>query len=136
MSEPLVGITGLRKSFPTGDGTIEVLRGIDLVIDSAGGDGLHDSLDTLRACGRYVFFGATRGNAEQGVNMAKLFFRQIRIQGTTMGRPQEFRDMLDFVNLHGIEPVLDEVVPFEQAVAAHQRMLDAEQMGKIVLEIA
>ena len=68
--------------------------------------------------------------------MAKLFFRQIRIQGTTMGRPQEFRDMLDFVNLHGVEPVVDEVVPFEQAVAAHQRMLDAEQMGKIVLEIA
>lgn len=110
--------------------------GIDLVIDSAGGDGLHDSLDTLRAGGRYVFFGATRGNAERGINMAKLFFRQIRIQGTTMGRPQEFRDMLDFVNLHGVEPVVDEVVPFEQAVAAHQRMLDAEQMGKIVLEIA
>ena len=29
MSEPLVRISGLHKSFQTGDGTIEVLRGID-----------------------------------------------------------------------------------------------------------
>ena len=35
MSEDLVRVEGLRKSFPTGDGVIEVLRGIDLVIRPA-----------------------------------------------------------------------------------------------------
>jgi len=33
MSEPLVRVTDLHKSFETGDGTIEVLRGIDFALD-------------------------------------------------------------------------------------------------------
>jgi lipoprotein-releasing system ATP-binding protein len=32
MSEPLIRVSGLRKSFETGDGTIEVLRGLDFEI--------------------------------------------------------------------------------------------------------
>ena len=32
MSSPLLCARGLRKSFPMGDGTIEVLRGVDLVL--------------------------------------------------------------------------------------------------------
>ena len=109
--------------------------GIDLVIDSAGGDGLHDVLDTLNAGGRYVFFGATQGNAGKGLNMAKLFFRQIRIQGTTMGRPQEFKAMLELVAARQLKPVVDHVYPFAEAVAAHVRMQQAEQMGKLVLRM-
>lgn len=110
--------------------------GIDLIIDSAGGDGMHDALDTLNAGGRYVFFGATSGNPERGLNMAKLFFRQVRIQGTTMGRPQEFRAMIDCLNTNQLKPVVDHVYPFAEAVAAHKRMQDSEQMGKLVLRIA
>ena len=34
MSEELVRVRGLRKSFETGDGTIEVLCGVDLTIDA------------------------------------------------------------------------------------------------------
>jgi NADPH:quinone reductase-like Zn-dependent oxidoreductase len=121
------------------DGWSKQLRaaagGIDLVIDSAGGDGLHDVLDTLNAGGRYVFFGATQGNAGKGLNMAKLFFRQIRIQGTTMGRPQEFKAMLDLVCARQLKPVVDHVYPFAQAVEAHERMQHAEQMGKLVLRV-
>ncbi len=32
MSDPLIRVSGLRKSFQTGDGTIEVLRGLDFEI--------------------------------------------------------------------------------------------------------
>ncbi|MEX2481518.1 MAG: zinc-binding dehydrogenase [Gammaproteobacteria bacterium] len=110
--------------------------GVDLVIDSAGGDGLHDALDTLGNGGRYVFFGATQGNPNKGLNLAKLFFRQIRIQGTTMGRPEEFRAMVDFINDKQLHPVIDHIYPFEEAVIAHKRMLESEQMGKLVLSFA
>ncbi|MGB1881879.1 MAG: zinc-binding dehydrogenase, partial [Gammaproteobacteria bacterium] len=120
------------------DGWAKALRetsgGIDLVIDSAGGDGLHDALDTLSNGGRYVFFGATQGNASTGLNMAKLFFKQVRIQGTTMGRPEEFAAMVDFINAKQLRPVVDHVYPFAEAVAAHKRMQESEQMGKLVLE--
>ncbi|MGY8843610.1 MAG: quinone oxidoreductase family protein [Gammaproteobacteria bacterium] len=106
---------------------------VDLVIDSAGGDGMPKVLDSLKNGGRYVFFGATRGNCSSGLNMAKLFFKQIRIQGTTMGMPGEFKEMMDFVSENKIRPVIDSVYAFADGITAHQRMLDSEQMGKLVI---
>lgn len=68
--------------------------------------------------------------------MVRLFFRQARIIGSTMGSPDEFAAMLRFVADHRIEPIIDQTWPLEQAVAAHRRLLAAEQMGKIVLRNA
>ena len=107
---------------------------IDLVIDSGGGDGMNSVLDTLKNGGRYVFFGATQGNPSRGLNMAKLFFKQIRIQGTTMGKLEEFQEMIDFVSSNKLEPIIDQIFDFSDAIAAHERMLKSEQMGKIVLQ--
>lgn len=107
--------------------------GIDIVIDSAGGTGVNQALNTLNAGGRFIFFGATLGNPPQGLEMAKLFFRQIRIQGTTMGRTDEFAAMVEFINRHRIEPVVDQTFKFSAAAAAYQRMFASEQMGKLVL---
>jgi zinc-binding alcohol dehydrogenase/oxidoreductase len=106
---------------------------VDLVIDSAGGDGMIQALDCLKNGGRYVFFGATQGNASKGLNMAKLFFKQIRIQGTTMGTPNEFKEMMNFVSENQIKPVIDSIYNFSEGAAAHKRMLESEQMGKLVL---
>ncbi|NIN34084.1 MAG: zinc-binding dehydrogenase [Gammaproteobacteria bacterium] len=65
--------------------------------------------------------------------MAKLFFRHIRIQGTTMGSPEEFKAMIDFVCENKVEPVIDRVLPMDEAVAAHKLMESFSQTGKIVL---
>lgn len=107
--------------------------GFHAVIDSAGGNAVNLLLDTLLPAGRFVFFGATLGNPDKGLEMAKLFFRQIRIQGTTMGSNEEFAAMLAFVAHHKITPIIDRVMPLEQAVAAHQLMANFDQTGKIVL---
>jgi D-arabinose 1-dehydrogenase-like Zn-dependent alcohol dehydrogenase len=80
-----------------------------------------------------VFFGATLGNPPDGLEMAKLFFRQIRIQGSTMGTPAEFAAMVEFINKHRIEPVVDQIFKLEDAVEAYRRMEAGEQMGKLVL---
>ena len=111
----------------------EMSGGIDLVIDSAGGHGVNAALNTLNNGGRFVFFGATLGNPSEGLEMAKLFFRQVRIQGTTMGTPAEFAAMVDFINRHRIEPVVDQIYKLEDAVSAYKRMEASDQMGKLVL---
>jgi zinc-binding alcohol dehydrogenase/oxidoreductase len=41
--------------------------------------------------------------------------------------------MVEFINRHRIEPVVDRTFRLEDAAEAHQRMHDAEQMGKLVL---
>lgn len=133
-----LGATGMAN-YKT-DGWGKKLRkesgGFDIIIDSAGGDELNQTLDTLAVGGRYIFFGATLGSPTLGIEMPKLFFKQVRIQGTTMGTPDEFRSMIDFVSDNKLEPVVDQVVPFDNSIAAHQRMYASEQMGKIVLDIA
>ena len=104
-----------------------------MVIDSAGGEALPALLDTLNPAGRYVFFGATLGSPSKGVSMANLFFRHIRIQGTTMGSPREFAAMLEFLNGNGIEPVIGGVFPMEAIEQAVGLMKEYQQTGKIVL---
>jgi NADPH:quinone reductase-like Zn-dependent oxidoreductase len=111
----------------------ELCGGFDLVIDSAGGAVVNTALNALNNGGRFVFFGATLGNPPDGLEMAKLFFRQIRIQGSTMGTPAEFAAMVEFINKHRIEPVVDQIFKLEDAVEAYRRMEAGEQMGKLVL---
>ena len=111
----------------------ELCGGFDLVIDSAGGAVVNTTLNALNNGGRYVFFGATLGNPPDGLEMAKLFFRQIRLQGSTMGTPDEVAAMLAFLNRQGIEPVVDQIFKLDDAADAFRRLHACEQMGKLVL---
>ena len=108
--------------------------GFNSIIDSAGGDGMNKVLSTLRPAGRYVFFGATLGIPSTGLELPRLFFGQVRIQGTTMGSNAEFNAMLDFAGEKKIEPVIDRVMPMSEAVAAHELLESFGQTGKVVLQ--
>ena len=52
-----------------------------------------------------------------------------------MGNPREFGEMLKLFAKGGLRPAIDQVFPLAEAVAAHRRMEEAEQFGKIVLRI-
>ena len=107
--------------------------GFNAIIDSAGGDDMNKVLSTLKLAGRFVFFGATLGVPSTGLELPRLFFGQVRIQGTTMGSNAEFKSMLDFVSENKIEPVIDRVLPMSEAIAAHKLLESFGQMGKVVL---
>jgi NADPH:quinone reductase-like Zn-dependent oxidoreductase len=108
--------------------------GIDLSVDSIGGE----TFDALLALGnvgsRIVSFGATRGPVPKLV-MPKLFLKEISVHGSTMGSPQEFRDMLELVEKHEIHPVLDRTYDLKEAAQAQTRLENGENFGKIVLSI-
>lgn len=110
------------------------LRGkrIDLVVDSAGGEGLNDLIEIVKPGGRIVILGATAGNPSS-LNLRRIFWRQIQIQGTTMGNRQDFEKMLNFVEKMKIRPLIDSVFEFHKYLTAYQRMEQAKQFGKIVL---
>jgi len=110
--------------------------GFDFCIDSAGGDAVNDILDSLKAGGRFVFFGATTGVPSKAADLRRLFFRHIRIQGTTMGTPAEFRAMLEFLTKRKLKPVVHSVLPLEKAAEAHRLLEKFSQTGKVVLRIA
>jgi NADPH:quinone reductase-like Zn-dependent oxidoreductase len=125
-------------NYRAGDWGKEVVRllgdGPDVVIDSVGGETIGRAIEIARPGGRIVTYGATTGPVPQ-VEVRRIFWKQLSVLGTTMGTPAEFAAMLDLFGQAGLRPVVDAAFPLADAAAAHRRMEEAAQFGKIVLRI-
>ncbi len=108
--------------------------GPDVVIDSVGGETFTKCVELLKAGGRIASYGATTGPVKDFV-LRNLFWKQATVFGTTMGSPREFAAMLKLYD-QGLRPVVDKVFPLADTAAAHRRMEEAGQFGKIVLGIS
>jgi zinc-binding alcohol dehydrogenase/oxidoreductase len=107
---------------------------MDVVVDSAAGNGFAQLIDTLGFGGRIVFYGGTHGTINN-IAPAKIFWKQIAILGSTMGSDDEFLRMLNFVATHKITPIIDSVFSVENGAAAFKRMENGAQFGKIIIDI-
>ena len=107
--------------------------GIDIAIDSAGGETFARLLDVVKDGGRVVTYGGTQGNAT--IRPFSLFWRHLDVRGTSMGSPADFEALLAACE-RGLRPVVDRVCAMDEAPAAAQRLDEAGQFGKIVLRIS
>jgi NADPH:quinone reductase-like Zn-dependent oxidoreductase len=110
----------------------EQAAGFDLIFDSAGGDGFPELIELAKPGGRIVTIGATLGNPK-GIDLRRVFWKQVSILGSTMGMADDFAALIAFVNRHQLVPMIDAEFPLAQAEAAMRRMDAADQFGKIVL---
>jgi NADPH:quinone reductase-like Zn-dependent oxidoreductase len=109
-------------------------RGVDVVVDSVGGDSYAQSLASLVKGGRLVTCGATAGARPQ-TDLQRIFWNQLSVFGSTMGNRREFTEMLNFVRKRGVRPVIDQVFPLADGATAFARMEAGKQFGKIVLKV-
>ena len=107
-------------------------KGVDLIIDGVGGDALNAYIDVLKPGGRVVCYGATQ-SPKASLNLAKLFWKQVTIQGSTMGSDKEFESMVRYINHYQIVPLIDSIRPFDDLSSALEEMGKGSQMGKMVL---
>ena len=107
--------------------------GVDVVVDSIGGEYLARSLHALRHGGRLVTFGTT-SDKHATIEVNEVYWRQLSILGASMGSPADFAAMLALVNAHGITPVVDSVWPLDEGCRAFERLARGEQFGKIVVK--
>ena len=105
--------------------------GFDTVIDSAGGDQINTFIKTMKPAGRIVFYGATNG-IPRNVDMFRMFWNQITLQGSTMGNDIEFYKMTSFVVKHEIKPLIDSIWSLKDGVQAFGR-IKSGVFGKVVL---
>jgi len=109
-------------------------RGVDVVIDHAGGPTLSQLVRACARGGRIVTCGATAGH-DVSVDLRYVFWRQIALLGSTMASKARLLDILGFVADGRLAPVIDRVLPLEK-VADAQRVLEARQVfGKVVLRV-
>jgi len=107
--------------------------GFDIIIDSTGGQMVNQYLRILKHGGRLVVYGASSG-IPKTLDVFRLFWNQLSINGTTMGNDQEFVQMIDFINRTQLVPVIDSVRPFSEVVSAFDKMQQRKQLGKLVVK--
>jgi len=109
--------------------------GFDLILDSAGGDSINAFIKILKPSGKLVFYGASTGLPSSGLDLYRMFWRQLSLQGSTMGNDEEFIHMVQFVSKHKIMPLVDSIRPFEKIISGFDDIGGTKRVGKIVVEL-
>jgi NADPH:quinone reductase-like Zn-dependent oxidoreductase len=104
---------------------------VDGVMETVGKATWSHSVKSLRPGGTIVVCGATSGDAPPA-ELTRVFFLQLRVVGSTMGTRDELERLMRLCAVTGVRPLVDQVLPLEQARDGFERMLDADLFGKVV----
>jgi NADPH:quinone reductase-like Zn-dependent oxidoreductase len=107
-------------------------RGVDVVFEHTGEATWQKSLRSLVRGGRLVTCGATSGYRGE-LDIRYLFSRQISLHGSYMGSKNDLLQVLKFVEEGKLKPVVDRVLPVEEAADAHRIIEQRAQFGKVIL---
>ncbi|MEI2775023.1 MAG: zinc-binding dehydrogenase [Tetrasphaera sp.] len=106
---------------------------VDAVFESVGEASWAHSMRALRPGGAIICCGATSG-PNPPADLQRLFFLQLRVEGSTMGTRAEFVDLLNFMADKEIRPHIGMHIPMSEARTGFEAMAAGETEGKIVLE--
>ena len=117
---------------------------IDVVLDMVGADYFERNLKVLATGGRLVFISTLSGS-EVTLDIRKLMGKRVMLKGSTLrARPLEekvkikekfmaqFWDALE----GGVKPVIDAVFDIQDAEAAHAKMHENKNIGKLLLNVS
>ena len=107
-------------------------RGVDVVIDNVGAATLNTSMAAVARGGRILIVGNTSGPKVE-IDIRRIFGKQISLIGSTMGAPQDFRDITRLLWSGRIKALVDQVLPLSEGRRGFEILERSEMFGKIVL---
>lgn len=105
---------------------------VDVVIETVGDTTWGHSLRCLRPGGTVVVAGATSG-FDPPADLGRVFYQQLRILGSTGCTLAEFRALLRMIEVTGVRPVIDRVMPLSEIHHGFQALIDGDVTGKVVI---
>ncbi len=123
---------GADRAFGSGE---RLPERVDAVMETVGAATWSHSVNSLKPGGTIVISGATSGDAPAKAELTKIFFRQQRVVGSTMGSRAELERLAQFVVARGIEPAIDSTVSLADARVGFERMAAGELFGKVVVTV-
>ncbi len=108
--------------------------GVDVVFEHIGPAVWTQCLTALAKGGRLVTCGATTGG-EVTLDLRYLFSRQLTLKGAYMGTRAELLEAVTLVSRGTIHPVIDRVLPLQEAQAAQELLLSRQVFGKVLLTV-
>lgn len=106
--------------------------GVNLVIDHVGEKTIPVSFRCLAWGGRIVTCGSTTGTKAE-INLRHLFFKQLSIIGSTMGRPDSLPKIIKLADDGVFRGIVSQKFPFSGIAKAHETMEKSQQLGKLIL---
>ena len=105
---------------------------VDAVMETVGRATWSHSLRSLRPGGRIVISGATSGPNPDQTELNRIFFLQLEVIGSTMGTRAELASLVNLLDVSGLRPVIDRVLPMTEARDGFAAMAEGDVFGKIV----
>ena len=121
----------LQKKFQNHHGDVP---GVDVIFEHIGGSHWNKELTLLNYGGTIVTTGATTGY-DAKTDLRHIFFKGINILGSTQGTRSELEEGFYWMSKGKIKSVIDSVYSLDDAVKAHNKMLNGKGLfGKILIK--
>jgi NADPH:quinone reductase-like Zn-dependent oxidoreductase len=131
-------------------------RGVDVALDSVGGDAWRHDYRLLAPAGRLVCYGASVMSEGSGRNFVKILWRLLRfprfgplalmndnrsVAGVNLGHlwnerallEPQVATLLEYAQAGKLTPRVDRAFPLAEAAAAHRYIHERKNIGKVVL---
>ena len=110
-------------------------KGVDLVVNVAGGGTLDRSIKSVKASGTVSLIGVLAGRLAE-LDLGRVVTRNVRLQGVTVGSREMFAEMVGAIGRAAMHPVIDPTpFEFEDVASALNRLPQGKHFGKIVCEL-
>jgi alcohol dehydrogenase len=106
--------------------------GVDVVINFTGGDTWVPSLRCIKRGGKLLVCGATAGH-DPKEDLRYVWSFEINIQGSNSFYDEDLQGLLALIEDGKMKPVIDKVLPLDQAIAGLRLIRDREVIGKVVV---
>jgi alcohol dehydrogenase len=106
--------------------------GVDVVINFTGGDTWHPSLRCLKRGGKLLVCGATAGY-DPKEDLRYIWSFELNIIGSNSFYDEDLQALMKLIAEGKMTPVIDKVLPLEQAREGLRLIQDREVIGKVVV---
>ena len=122
---------GAHRAFASGE---RLPERVDAVMETVGAATWSHSVNALRPGGTLVISGTTSGAEPARAELTKIFFKPLRVVGSTMGTRDELVSLLRLLVTTGLRPVVDRTLPLAAAAEGDAALLAGDVVGKVVFE--
>ena len=106
--------------------------GVDVLVNFTGGDTWKPSLKCVKRGGSILTCGATAGHDPQE-DLRYIWSFELKIIGSNSFYDDNLSALMDMIQKGSLKPVIDKVVPLEEAAEGLRLIRDREVMGKVVV---
>lgn len=109
-------------------------KGVDVVVETAGGGTYVQSLEASAWHGRIAIVGLVTGFADPGGSIMPILLNNLTVRAVQVGSRADTEALLRFIEVTRLKPIIDSRFGFDHAHQAYRRFDSGEAFGKVIIE--